>query len=139
MSGTEGKFSLRHVVSLVLAGRSTGPTGFTDAAVRDADLVALRGRVEVADSGRATGHDTEVTLWLVNGDAMTAQSDARVAAADDELALEWTALCEKFVELTEPVLGAAATAELVTCVAGMGRGSSPADLLALTRPTAVVR
>jgi hypothetical protein len=139
MSGTEGKFSLRHVVSLVLAGRSTGPTGFTDAAVRDTDLVALRGRVEVADSGRATGHDTEVTLWLVNGDAMTAQSDARVAAADDELALEWTALCEKFVELTEPVLGTAATAELVTCVAGMGRGSSPADLLALTRPTAVVR
>ncbi|MCW2975107.1 MAG: hypothetical protein JWM06_388 [Actinomycetia bacterium] len=139
VSGTEGKFSLRHVASLVLAGRSTGPTGFTDAAVRDADLLALRGRVEVADSGRATGHDTEVTLWLADGDAMTAQSDARIAAADDELALEWTALCDKFGELVGPVLGATATAGLVACVAGVGRGSSPTDLLALTRPTAVAR
>jgi 2-methylcitrate dehydratase PrpD len=139
VSGTEGKFSLRHVASLVLAGRSTGPTGFTAAAVNDEELVALRALVEVVESGHRTGHDTEVTLWLANGDALTAQSDARAAVTDDKLPLEWTILCEKFIDLVEPVLGSPATSDVIACVADVGHGSSAADLLALTGSTEVAR
>jgi 2-methylcitrate dehydratase PrpD len=134
VSGIEGKFSIRHVASLVLAGRSTGPSGFTDTAVSDPGLLALRARVAVAESGRDAGQETRVTLRLTDGSEVTADSDARVPATDSELDSQWTVLCRKFVDLAEPVLGKDATGTLVDNVHSLGRGGSVADLLSPTRP-----
>ena len=132
-TGIEGKFSLRHTSSLVLAGRSTGPSGFTDAAVADPELLALRTRVEVGESGSATGQETTVTVWLRDGTELTAQSDARTPAADDELGLEWTVLCRKFVDLAAPVLGTEAADALIDRVKNFETERSVTELLALTR------
>jgi 2-methylcitrate dehydratase PrpD len=135
-TGTEGKFSLRHVASLVLAGRSTGPSGFSDEMVHDPELRVLRARVAVEASGSETGHETEVTLCLADGRELTAQSDARAPTADDELQREWPVLCGKFGELAEPVLGRDRVDEIVTRVDRLEREEDLAALLALTRRAA---
>jgi 2-methylcitrate dehydratase PrpD len=132
-TGIEGKFSVRHAASLVLAGRSTGPSGFTDAAVVDPELLALRALVRVAESGQDTGHETTVTIQLRDGSELRAESDARVPATDDQLSHEWRVLCAKFAELAEPVLGADRTAEIVARVEELEHERDIGDLLVLTR------
>jgi 2-methylcitrate dehydratase PrpD len=130
-TGIEGKFSVRHAASLVLAGRSTGPSGFTDGAVQDSELLALRGRVSVVESGQDTGHETTVTLRLRDGAELRAESDARVPAANDELALEWIALSRKFSDLAEPVLGAEQVGELIERIGDLEREREIGALVAL--------
>jgi 2-methylcitrate dehydratase PrpD len=137
-TGIEGKFSVRHVASLVLAGRSTGPSGFSDDAVRDPELIALRSRVDVGVSDRDTGHETTVTLRLRDGAVVRAESEPRVPAADDELALEWRVLCRKFVDLVEPVLGNDRVEELIERVGDLERERHIGALLTLAGSNADV-
>jgi 2-methylcitrate dehydratase PrpD len=132
-TGIEGKFSIRHAAALVLAGRSTGPSGFTDEIVADPALLGLRARVEVLDSGQATGHETTVTLRLRDGTEQTLESDARLPAADDELDREWDVLHRKFRELADPVLGAEAAEALAGRVRAVDAERDVADLLQLAR------
>jgi 2-methylcitrate dehydratase PrpD len=132
-TGIEGKFSIRHAASLVLAGRSTGPSGFTDEVVGDPDLLGLRARVEVLESGQATGQETVVTLRLRDGTEETLESDARLPATDDELNLEWAVLERKFRELANPVLGADAAEALADRMRTVDAERNIADLLVLTR------
>ena len=132
-TGIEGKFSIRHVASLVLAGRSTGPSGFTDETVADPELLALRARVDVGESGRDVGHETTVTIRLKDRTEVSADSDARIPAVDDELSLEWSALAAKFTDLVEPVLGAATTRALIERIGELEHESDVGELLALTR------
>jgi 2-methylcitrate dehydratase PrpD len=132
-TGIEGKFSVRHAASLVLAGRSTGPSGFSDEAVDDPELLALRARVGVSDSGEDTGHETTVTIQLHDGTELRAESDPRVPATDDELAQEWLVLCAKFTDLAEPVLGADRVGEVLARVENLEQERDIGALLALTR------
>jgi 2-methylcitrate dehydratase PrpD len=131
--GIEGKFSLRHVAALVLAGRSTGPSGFTDEAVADPELLDLRGRVEIRSSGAPTGLETTAVLVLRSGEALQLDSRPRRAATDDELDGEWEALAAKTTELATPVLGADVAAELVDRVASFEQLDDVGDVTELTR------
>lgn len=134
MRGIEGKFSLRHVASLVIADRSTGPSGFTDQAVADPELVALRRRVQVVSSGAPTGLETIVRVSLRSGEELRVESEERRAATDDELPLEWETLCRKARDLASPIVGDVAIAGLIDGVAHIDAELGVADLLALTRP-----
>jgi 2-methylcitrate dehydratase PrpD len=131
--GIEGKFSLRHVASLVLAGRSTGPSGFTEDAVADPELLVLRRRVEVVSSGAPTGLETTAVLELRSGESLRLDANPRRAATDDELDGEWDALVAKATELAGPVVGADVAAELVARVAAFDRLASVDELTELTR------
>jgi len=131
-TGIEGKFSVRHAASLVLAGRSTGPSGFSDEAVDDPELLALRALVGVTESREDTGHETTVTIQLRDGTELRAESDARVPATDDELAQEWVVLCAKFADLAEPALGVDRAGELMHRVGEVEREPEIGALLALT-------
>jgi 2-methylcitrate dehydratase PrpD len=131
--GIEGKFSLRHVSSLVLAGRSTGPSGFTDAAVADPELLSLRERVEVVPSGKAVGLETTAIVTLRSHEVLQADAADRRAARDDELPLEWEVLSRKAHDLASWVVGDGVVAELIDRVSHFESESAVADVLALTR------
>jgi 2-methylcitrate dehydratase PrpD len=131
--GIEGKFSLRYVASLVLAGRSTGPSGFTDEAVADPELVELRRRVEIVSSGAPTGLETTAVLELRSGEQLRLDSRPRRAASDDELDDEWAALAAKTTELATSVVGADLATELVDRVASFEQLTGVDALLELTR------
>jgi 2-methylcitrate dehydratase PrpD len=133
-NGVEAKFSLPHVVALVLARRSCGPSGFTDvAAAADPELARLRALVTTRPSGAATGHATEVEVSLADGTTHRAQSDPREPAADAALDDQWAVLTAKFAELVSPWCDHGRTLQLIEHVAELGSASSFVDLLRATR------
>ena len=132
-NGVEAKFSLPHVTALVLAGRSCGPAGFTDDAVRDPELARLRTLVAVHPSDAETGHATEVSVSFADGSTAVDLSDPREPAADDALERQWQHLTAKFDDLVTPFLGADTTTELVERVGALGAGMSFVELLRATR------
>ena len=135
VTGAEGMFSVRHAGALVLAGRGTGLSGFTDEMVLDPAVVAARERVEVlAHPERPTGIRTEVTIRLLDGEEIVCDRPQRVAASDDELPRQWQSLCTKFRELVTPVVGEAATEELVRRVARLESEDDVRGLVSLTQP-----
>lgn len=131
--GIEGKFSLRHVASLVLADRSTGPSGFTDDAVADPELLALREKVRIVSSGASVGLETTALVSLRTGEELRLASSERRAATDDELPLEWEILCRKARDLASGVVGDAVVSEMVDRVSHFEAEDGLVDLLSLTR------
>ena len=137
-TGIEGMFSVRHAGALVLAGRGTGLSGFTDEAVQDPAVVAARERFEVQPHpDRPAGVRTEVTIRLRTGDDLVYDLDERVPATDDELPRQWRTLAAKFHDLVVPVAGEAAADELVARIARFEHETAVGELLSLTRPEEV--
>jgi 2-methylcitrate dehydratase PrpD len=135
-TGLEGKFSVRYASSLALAARDTGPAAFTDEAVRDADMIALRNRIEVVPlADRQSSTPTTVIVELSGGEVLQGEVDVLELVRDEDLPAQWTALVSKFVGLVSPVLGADTARELVDRV-GQLEATAPTDLLALTAPRA---
>jgi len=133
-TGLEGKFSIRYASSLALAGRDTGPAAFTDEAVNEPGMVALRDRVTVVpEAGRAATTPTTVVVDLVGGERLQVEVSTVEFVRDEDLPAQWTALAAKFAGLAEPVLGEDGARRLVDAVADLESGA-PADLLAHTAP-----
>lgn len=125
----EGKFSLRFTAALALAGDETGEAAFTDAAVSESALVALRDRVsvEAARAGAAAG--TNVTIELATGDTVTARSDLTIPAAD--LDWQWQQLAAKFRGLAAPVVGAGRAEELLEAITAIDDAEDIGELVRL--------
>jgi 2-methylcitrate dehydratase PrpD len=128
-TGLEAKFSLRQTAAMALAGRDTSAISAYDASVADGDVVALRGRVDVADDGVQEG-PTLVDVVLRDGRRLTAAHDVSVPESD--LAAQRTALEAKFRALTRPVLGAARADELLAAVAGVVADGDVGHVVRLT-------
>jgi 2-methylcitrate dehydratase PrpD len=132
-SGDEAMFSVRHAAALVLAGRSTGLSGFTDEAATAAKVVAARERVLVTvHPARETGIRTEVRVRFVGGEVAVDDRPERIPVSDGELAQQRRALEEKFYELTAPVVGDAASAEIEARVGSIATEADVRGILALT-------
>ncbi len=125
----EGKFSLRFTAALALAGDETGEAAFTEAAVTESALVALRDRVsvEAASAGAAAG--TSVTIELASGDTLTAQSDLTIPATD--LDWQWQQLAAKFRGLAGPVIGASPAEQLLNSIAAVADAEDIGELVRL--------
>lgn len=135
-TGVEGMFSVRHAAALALTDRSTGPSSFTDTSVREQDLIAARGLVNVLPTPRipTTGSPTEVTVHLKNGEEHAACLSALIVAADDELGEEWNRLEAKFVDLVTPIVGGNRTDALIQMVRDFDRLDSLTPLVEATVP-----
>jgi 2-methylcitrate dehydratase PrpD len=133
-TGVEGMFSIRYAASLALLDRTTGPSAFTDEAVRDPIAIAARENIKVIPVARiaTTGKPTEVTVRLKNGEVLTACIDILVVASDDELAVQWAKLEAKFHDLVSPVLGEARSRELVDLVRRVETLGSIRELIDMT-------
>jgi 2-methylcitrate dehydratase PrpD len=116
-TGLEGKFSLRHAAALALRRVSTGPGGFTDAAVNDPSNRRARALVHIASSPRlAVDGPAEVVVRLRNGESRSASVNPYRPIPEAGLRAGYDDLLNKFNELVTPVLGASRTAELAQVI-----------------------
>jgi 2-methylcitrate dehydratase PrpD len=128
-TGLEGKFSFRFTAALVLAGRGTGPSAFTDESVRDPALVALRDRIEAVPDPVLTGATARVLVCRRDGSTVEAARDMlNLDAARSGLAERLRA---KFRENVEPVLGQAGSDRLTEAILALPDGGSAANIVAL--------
>ena len=132
-TGLEGKFSVRYATALALAGRSTGPSSFTDEAVNDPIIVALRDRIDVIPtSDIGFGDPARLTLRLISGESHSA-AEHYGSADGGTLATQWERLAVKFRELASPVVGVDVAAAVVQRLAQSHSSSSVSALIDLTR------
>ena len=102
-NGLECKFSLRQCAAFAVAGLDTSDTKtYSDANANNPVLVALRSRVSV-HGRKKPGTDATVTITLKNGTCLHQHYD--IDGTTPNPALQEKALLEKFLRLTEPVLG----------------------------------
>jgi 2-methylcitrate dehydratase PrpD len=132
-TGDEAMFSVRHAAALVLAGRSTGPSGFTDEAATSPDVVRARERVLVTvHPRRETGIRTEVRVRFANGDEVVDDRPERAPVSDRELPRQRRALEEKFYALAVPAIGEAAAREIASRLRSLPVGVDGSTLVELT-------
>lgn len=128
VTGLEAKFSLAHTAAMVVAGVDTSAiASFTDEAVGDPAVLAVRDRVRVTTDRRG-GAATPVSVRLADGRVLEAAYDLFVPEAD--LDLQAKHLRAKFESLVEPVLGPDRAAALADAAAGVAELGDVADLLA---------
>ncbi|HYW03361.1 MAG TPA: MmgE/PrpD family protein [Gammaproteobacteria bacterium] len=121
-TGLQGKFSLRFCAALALAGHDTGYHAFTDAAVRDPSVDALRARIAVEPADDLPpGHDSEVIVTSGDGETRRESVDVHQPVPDAHLAHQWQRLADKFRELARPLVGPAHAETLIEMVADVER------------------
>ena len=132
-TGLAAKFSLRHLVAMTLSDVDTANAdSFTDACARDADLVRLRQRVEVAPDGPLQS-GTPVDVVLLDGRTVSAAHDVNTPATD--LDGQRAALRAKFDALCRPVLGSDRSDQLATLIDTLERLDDVTPLLAASATT----
>ncbi len=66
-TGLEGKFSITHATAVALVTGRAGEQAFTDAAVRDPVVVAVRGRITLATDAAIRKDQADLDVTLVDG------------------------------------------------------------------------
>jgi 2-methylcitrate dehydratase PrpD len=131
-TGLEGKFSLRATAAMALLGDDTGAVAaYTDERVTRPALVEVRDRVTVVPDGDLTNAVSTAVLELADGSRLSATADSGQPCPD--LAEQRRRLDEKFLALTEPVLGAAQARRLRVAAGRVDELESVAALLAEAR------
>jgi 2-methylcitrate dehydratase PrpD len=125
----EGKFSLRFTAALALGTGETTEAAFTDTAVREPELVALRDRVTVEPDEAMPAGETLVTVAASDGRRLEARVNMHVPEAD--LDLQQEKLEAKFRALVTPILGDAKAEEIIGQVRQAEQLESPKRLLEL--------
>lgn len=135
VTALEGKFSLRFTAALALSGGATTEEGFTDAAVSEPALVALRDRVsvEAAASGQ---RGTAVRVRTRDGRAFEDRVNLESPATD--LDRQGQRLEAKFQSLALPVLGAIGANEVSAFIAELEHATDMALLMELCAAPAAV-
>ncbi len=136
-TGLEGKFSLRFTTALALAGRDTSDAAFTDAAVHEREVVALRDRVTVEPEQGLSSGCTRVALELDDGSTYEELVDMEQPESD--LDRQQRRLETKFRALAGPVVGAERADELSRAARGAAAAPSMAAVAALTAPPVATR
>jgi hypothetical protein len=124
----EVKFSIAHLAAMAVLGRGMGVIADGDAT--DAEILAMRARVQLADDGEPSR--PAVDLELADGSVVHAQHDSM--SPESDLDAEHAKLADKFAMLVEPVLGPQRAGALRAAVDGLGAGARVRDLMALTVP-----
>lgn len=127
-SGLEIKFSIRHLLAMVIADVNTSDIGsYTDECAADATLVALRSKVNVIAENFESRTASRITLRLRDGNECSGELDIGVPATN--LAEQQDRLSEKFHSLVAPVIGESASHELQRVILFMDSSTPPAGLL----------
>lgn len=125
----EAKFSLRFTAAQALAGTGTGRSAYSEAAVRDPQLVSLRDRVTVTPDASIEGpFRSRVVVTTTDGHVLRAAGDVSLSAPADQLDAQWDRLVAKFGDLAGPVLGDAAVEQIVSAIRNLEQLPSMAPL-----------
>lgn len=125
-TGLEGKFSIYHCIAMGLLQGACGERQFSDAAVRDADAVALRHRVEVQTDEAVSSEQCELTLKLTDGRTLTQRIEHALGSLERPMSDQ--ALEAKFADLADGVIPAAQARRLMDLCWGVEQLSSASEI-----------
>ncbi len=101
-AGLEGKFSIFHAVAVALATGRAGEAAFTDRAVADPAVVALRGRVHAVTDPAIKTDQVDMTITTTDGRTLRKFIEHAVGSQDQPMTD--AQLEDKFSGLAEEVL-----------------------------------
>ena len=101
-TGLEGKFSITHAVAVALVEGAGGEKQFSDRAVNDPVIVALRGRVKPVVDPAIRPEQVELTVVLKDGRAFDRRIEHAIGSV--ERPMSDAALETKFTDLAEGIL-----------------------------------
>ena len=101
-TGLESKFSVYHAVAAAIARGTVGEKEFGDAAAKDPEIVALRGRVTAEVTPAVAEDQVHVFITLKDGRLLEKQIDHAIGSAKNPMTD--AQLEAKFATLTEGVL-----------------------------------
>ena len=130
-TGLEGKFSVFHAAATALLRGDGSPGAFTDEAVRDPEIVALRDRVTARNDAGIAEDEVRIVVTMESGERIERHVPHAIGSLGRPLADE--AITEKFVRQSTPVLGEAATERLVSAAWEL---ESATDVAAIARAAA---
>ena len=102
--GLEGKFSIYHAVAIAIVEGAGGEKQFSDRAVRDPMVVALRGKVMPVVDNSVKPEQVDMTVVLKDGRKLNKFIQHAVGSV--EVPLTDSALEAKFTDLAEGILPA---------------------------------
>jgi 2-methylcitrate dehydratase PrpD len=124
--GLEGKFSVYHAVAVALVEGAAGEKQFSDRAVRDPVVVALRGRVVPTVDPAVKPEQVDMTVALTDGRRLTKHVEKAIGSV--EVPMTDKALEAKFADLAEGILPPAQARKLMDLCWSVEKLPAAADL-----------
>jgi 2-methylcitrate dehydratase PrpD len=110
-TGLEGKFSVYHSCAVAIIHGAAGENEYHDEVVANPEVIALRDRITASASPGV--REDEVRIRLTRRDGKVIEKHVEHAIGSLERPMNDADLEAKFKGLSEPVVGAAATADLI--------------------------
>ncbi len=110
-TGLEGKFSVYHAAAAALIEGDGGEEQFSDRAVQDAGIIALRGRVKAVSSTSIASDEARISITLTDGRVIALHVPHAIGSVARPMSN--SELENKFRGLTTSIVGAEKTAELI--------------------------
>ena len=130
--GLEGKFSVFHSCAVGLIYGQAGEDEYSDATVRNPQVIALRDKVDAVVDNSI--HEASVDLTITMHDGRVHHLFVEHALGSMQKPLTDQMLEAKFHSLVDPVLGTAKARALIAACWGLGAASDVRALVALARP-----
>jgi 2-methylcitrate dehydratase PrpD len=130
-TGLEGKFSVFHAAATALLRGDGSPTAFTDEAVHDPAIMALRDKVKATTDTSVKEHAAHIKVTMTNGEVIDLHVPHAIGSL--ERPLSDAAITEKFANQSVPVIGERATRDLI---ANGWALETTADVAAIARAAA---
>jgi 2-methylcitrate dehydratase PrpD len=130
--GLQGKFSVYHGCAAGLIFGRAGESEYDDAIVNRPDMVELRRTVVATVDNSIDEASADVTAVLKDGRRVHVFVEHAIGSLQRPMTDRM--LEAKFSQLSEPVIGAAKTKQLIEACWGLGEAKDVRALAALTRP-----
>ena len=132
--GLQAKFSVYHGCAAGLTFGCAAEGEFSDEIVNRADMVALRRKVVATVDGSIAEASVDVTAVLKDGRRVHVFVEHAIGSLQNPMTD--ANLEAKFHGLSDPILGAAQTSELIKACWAMGQAGSVAEVVKLAAPHA---
>ena len=132
--GLQAKFSVYHGCAAGLTFGCAAEGEFSDEIVNRADMVALRRKVVATVDGSIAEASVDVTAVLKDGRRVHVFVEHAIGSLQNPMTD--TNLEAKFHGLSDPILGAAQTSELIKACWAMGKAGGVAEMVKLAAPHA---
>jgi 2-methylcitrate dehydratase PrpD len=129
--GLEGKFSIYHSVAVAIIEGAGGEKQFSDRAVRDPNVVALRGKVMPVVDNSVKPEQVDMTVVLIDGRKLNKRIDHAIGSV--EKPMTDSMLEAKFTDLADGILPANQARALMTECWNIEKLSSAAELAKAAR------
>jgi 2-methylcitrate dehydratase PrpD len=129
--GLEGKFSHQHCAAAALVDGAGHDAQFTDARVRDPEIVALRQKVHATVDPTLAEEETHVTITLESGESHSIHIEHAIGSPENPMTDAH--LETKFTDLASEVIGSDRAAQLLEAAWTLDQAPTVEGLMSLAR------